>query len=63
MKAIKVFCEECYVTTYPAINNHHPSYESIMCSGCGWVIYCDEENMVNIEETMNISDLVNRVGD
>ena len=62
MKAIKIFCEECDTTTYSVIGSH-PLVELVICSNCGWAICCDEKDVVNIEEILDISNLVNKVGD
>ena len=58
MKAMKVFCEDCDTITYLIIDSYHTSYELVMCSNCGGAICCNENNVVNIEETIDISHLV-----
>lgn len=62
MKTIKIKCSECDVVTYSAIDNYN-NEPYIRCSNCGWANCCNESNVVNIEETLDISNLINKVGD
>ena len=62
MKAIKIQCEECGVKTYSIIDSYDDE-PNIKCSNCGWATCCNESDVVNIEETWDISNLINKVGD
>ena len=63
MKAIKIFCENCNTLTYSVIAEPNTYYLCVRCSDCGKGICFDEKDIVNIEETWDISGLVNKVGD